>query len=254
MDHLSASQINLYLMCSLKYRFNYIDKLPRPFKSSALIFGSVIHSAISWLHNEQMKGLKPSLEDVYKIFDADWYVQKDEEVIRYKDGEVEITLLVMAREMLRLYHQNPVKNAVGSEIPFTVPLIDPTTGECLGMNLEGYIDLLEKDDVIVEFKTSAQIMYQQDVNEHLQLTAYSYAYEQLYHKPPKQLKIINFVKHKKPKMLTFETTRDKADHKRFFAIASKVLKGIENEVFIPKPSFMCRDCEFAGPCRDWGRS
>ena len=56
MEYLSSSRINLYLNCSLKYKFNYVDKLPKPFKSSALVFGSAIHSAISWLHKQEMNG------------------------------------------------------------------------------------------------------------------------------------------------------------------------------------------------------
>ena len=54
MDHLSASQMNLYFQCSLKYKFQYLDKLPKPFKASGLVFGSAIHLAISWVHKNQI--------------------------------------------------------------------------------------------------------------------------------------------------------------------------------------------------------
>ncbi len=253
-EYLSSSQINLYLLCSLKYKFNYIDKLPKPFRPSALAFGSAIHSAISWLHKEQMSGNSITLEKLHKIFSADWYVQKSDLEVRFKYGEVEGNLLVMAKEILGLYFQNPIKEVKGSEVPFSVPLIDPASGKELGINLDGFIDLIEADDTIVEFKTSAQTMYPGDVHQHLQLTAYSYAYEMLNHKPPKKLKIIDFVKNKKPKMLTFETKRDKADHQRFIRIASRVLDGIKHEVFIPKQTFMCKDCEYEGPCKGWGRN
>ncbi len=254
MEYLSSSRINLYLNCSLKYKFNYIDKLPKPFKSSALIFGSAIHSAISWLHKEEMNGNGVTLEKLYKIFDADWYVQKYDDEIRFKDGEMEMNLLSQGRQILDLYFNSPIKEVKGSEVPFTVPLKDPANGKHLGLNLEGFFDLIEEGDTIVEFKTSAQTMYQGDVDNHLQLSAYSYAYERLYGRPPKLLKIINFTKHKKPKMLVFETWRDEADHKRFFSLASQVLEGIKNQVFFPRQNFMCRDCEYAGPCRDWGRN
>ena len=253
MEYLSSSRINLYLNCSLKYKFHYIDKLPKPFKSSALIFGSAIHSAISWLHKERMNGNEVTLERFIRIFDADWYVQKDDSNIRFKDGEMEMMLLVVAKEILGLYFQNPIKEVKGSEVPFSIPMIDPSSGKELGINLDGFFDLIEDGDAIVEFKTSAQTMHQDDVDDHLQLTAYSYAYEKLYHKPPKVLKIINFTKHKKPKMLVFETWRDEADHKRFFSLASQVLEGIKHQVFFPRQSFMCKDCEYAEPCRDWGR-
>jgi len=44
--HLSYSQINTYLTCSLKYKFHYLDQIEPPFVSSALVFGSCIHEAV----------------------------------------------------------------------------------------------------------------------------------------------------------------------------------------------------------------
>ena len=48
-EHLSKSQISLYMDCSLKYKFQYIDNLPKPFKPAGLAFGTSIHSALEWL-------------------------------------------------------------------------------------------------------------------------------------------------------------------------------------------------------------
>jgi putative RecB family exonuclease len=253
MDYLSSSRINLYLMCPLKYRFNYVDKLPKPFKSSALAFGSAVHSAINWYHKQEMNGNGVTLDKLCKIFDADWYVETSEKDIQFKGSESAVELSALGKAMLGLYFQNPVRAVKGSEVPFTVPLVNPSTGKGPGINLEGFFDLIEADDTIVEFKTSAQTMYQDSVDEHLQLTAYSYAYEMLNRRPPMLLKIVNFVKNKKPKMVTFETARDESDHKRFYELACQVLEGISREVFFPRTSFICGDCEYAGPCQEWGR-
>lgn len=249
MDHLSSSQLNLYLQCSLKYKFQYVDLIPKPFKSSGLAFGSAIHSAISWIHNERIGRNEVSLERLYRIFDADWYSQNADADVRYKNGESEMKLVIMGKEMLRMYFQEPVKKAKGTDVSFTVPLMNLKTGEDLGIDLEGFIDLIEEDDTIVEFKTSAQIM--NGIEDHLQLTAYSYAYEMLYRRPPKLLKVINFVKTKKPKMITLETKRDKTDYHRFFSLASQVLKGIRSQIFFPRSSFLCKDCEYDGNCKAW---
>ena len=43
-EAISISQINLYLTCSLKYRFQYIDRLPRLVQSAAMVFGSAAHT------------------------------------------------------------------------------------------------------------------------------------------------------------------------------------------------------------------
>jgi putative RecB family exonuclease len=252
MNHLSSSRINLYLLCSLKYKFQYVDKLPKPFKSSGLVFGSALHSTLSWFFKERVNGNGISLGRLYRILEADWYAQKMDTEVRYKNGEDELKLLVMAKEMLRDYFDQSPREILGTEIPFVIPLINPVTGETLGIDLEGYIDLVEKDETLVEFKTSQQSMGQKEVDDHLQLTAYSYAFEMLHQRPPKLLKIVNFVKTKKPKITPFETRRDRSDYQRFFYLAGQVLKGIEEKIFFPRASFMCKDCEYGEPCRDWG--
>lgn len=250
MEYLSSSQISLYSQCSLKYKFQYVDLLPKPFKPSGLAFGSAFHSALSWLHRESMTNGGVALEKLYKIFDADWYSQRTEAEIRYKNGEDETKLAVMAKEMLALYLSLPPKRARASEVPFSIPLTLPGDGKNL-IYLEGVIDLIEIDDVITEFKTSAQMMDSKDADESLQLTIYSYAYEKIYQRPPKALKVIDFVKSKKPKLITLETGRDQASYQRLYGITAQVLKGINLKIFFPRTSFWCKDCEYADQCQTW---
>lgn len=255
-EYLSNSQLSLYMQCSLKYRFKYVDRIPVAFKSSGLAFGSALHSVLAWLHQQRLKAAtnghgQITLERLLRIFAADWYAQQVETDIHWKEGETDLQLAAMAAEMLRLYFHEPANPLKAAEIPFVVPLVDPVTGRELDVTLEGYFDLVEEDDVIVEFKTSAQTMSQADADEHLQLTAYSYAYELLYHRPPKRLKIVDFVKHKKPKLIILETSRTRADYERFFALVSQVLSGIRRRVFFPRPSFLCKDCEYQEQCVAW---
>ncbi len=247
MDHLSSSQINLYLQCSLKYKFQYIDQLPKPFKASGLVFGSAIHAVLAWFHKENLNGRIPSLHQLYRIFEADWYGQTIESEIRYKQQESEADLLMLGRGIIALYHREPLDGVEGIEIPFTVPLINPKTGEPLGINLEGFIDLLKEDGTIVEFKTSLKTMDLKDLV--VQLGAYSYAYQLLHQRPPKLVRVINFIKTKRPRMLVLEASR--CDHGRFFHLAKQVLAGIRAQVFFPRPSYFCSGCEYAAPCQTW---
>ncbi len=140
---------------------------------------------------------------------------------------------------------------LGAEVPFVLPLVDLSTGEKLEINLEGFIDLIEKNDTIVEFKTSNQAMNRTDLDDHLQLTAYGYVYEMLYQRPPKLLKLIDFVKTKRPRIITLETSRKKLNYQRFFYLASQILNGIRHRIFFPRQSFICKDCEYTKPCKDW---
>lgn len=254
MDHLSSSQITLYLQCALKYKFQYVENRPKQFRPAALAFGSALHSALDWLHKERMKGRKASLEMVHRIFDSDWFTQKLDTEIRFKDTEQEMGLSVMGKEFLTLYLEEPEKKIAGTEVHFTVPLADPFTGESLETNLEGFLDLVEADGTIVEFKTSAAALSGSDIDGRLQFTAYSYAYEFLNRKPPKGIRVMNFVKAKKPRIAVAETRRTKADYAGFILVAREVLKAIKAEVFPPSPGFWCKECEYAPICPLWQRN
>ena len=251
MEYLSNSQINLYSQCSLKYKFQYVDLLPKPFKPSGLAFGSALHSALSWFHRESMTNSGVPLEKLFKIFDADWYSQRAETEIRYKNGEDEMKLAFLAKEMLSLYCQLPPKKAKGTDVSFSVPLHEPGNDKNPLIDIEGVIDLIEEGDVITEFKTSAQMMDSREADESLQLTIYSYAFEKLYQRPPRALKVIDFVKSKKPKLITLETRRDAASYQRLYGITAQVLKGINQKVYFPRTSFWCKDCEYAAQCQTW---
>jgi len=251
MDHLSSSQINLYLLCGLKYRYQYVEKLPKPFRPSALAFGSVLHSTLSWIHKQEMNGRKVSPDMVLRIFDADWYSQKTDMEIRYKENERELGLTILGKEMLQLFLEEPRKPVKGTEVSFTVPLVNPRTKENLGINLEGFFDLIEADDTIVEYKTSATTINQSDVDNHLQLTAYGYAFEVLFGKPAKGFRIVNFVKNKKPKIVTTETERNNANYESFFFLVKEVLKAMKVGTFHPRPGYWCKDCEYRDVCPLW---
>ncbi len=250
-DHLSASQINIYTQCSLKYKFQYIDRLPRPFKSSGLVFGGVMHSTLDFFHKQKMKGNGVNLDKVLKIFEVDWFSQKIDNEIRYKDGETEEELILQAKQMLTKYFHSYTGKPIGSETPFSLPLIEPVTREILGPTLDGIIDLIETDHIIEEFKATAKTMDEKSAEDSVQLTCYAYAYRMLYQKEPKELKIINFVKTKTPKIVELPTKRGTRDSQRLFYLAREVLRGISAGVFFPQSNFMCKDCEYEDPCRKW---
>ncbi len=250
-EHLSKSQISLYMDCSLKYKFQYIDNLPKPFKPAGLAFGTSIHSALEWLHKEMLKGRSVSLENVSKILEADWYGQKADAEIEFKNGESWEMLLLKGKEILNLYLSEPVKKIVAAEYPFEVPVVHPETGEKLDVPIQGIMDVIEEGDSIGEFKTAAKTMDQQTLLNNLQLTVYAYAYQRMFKKEAKRLKVINFIKNKNPKMEVLETNRGQKDFTRLFYLAREVLTGIRSNIFFPRFSFYCADCEYANYCRDW---
>lgn len=95
------------------------------------------------------------------------------------------------------------------------------------------------------------MMDSKEADQSLQLTIYSYAYEKLYQKPPKALKVIDFVKTKKPKLIVLETRRDSASYQRLYGVAAQILKGINLKIHFPRIGFWCKDCEYGEYCKEW---
>jgi CRISPR/Cas system-associated exonuclease Cas4 (RecB family) len=254
-DHLSASQMNLYLQCGLKYRFQYVDQIPRPFKSSGLALGSAVHSALAWFHRQVMRGREVALDKLYRTFEADWFSLKVDSEIRYREREEEMRVVVTGKEILALYYhwyfRYPDRSPKGVEVPFAIPLTHPSNGETLEVPLEGIIDLVENDGTIVEFKTSSRALDARFLEDNLQLSAYSYAHQRLFGKKTETIKLVDFVKLRTPKIEVFEVRKTKDDHERLFFTAREILKGIRSGVFVPCPSFFCKDCEYATQCREW---
>ena len=56
---------------------------------------------------------------------------------------------------------------------------------------------------------------------------------------------------KTPKLEQYYTFARQIQRRRFAKLATAVLAGIENKVFIPQPSWMCSDCPYQEKCRKW---
>ena len=250
MDNISVTQINSYLLCPLKYRYNYIDKLPKAFKAAELALGSAMHAAVEWWHKQRQLGNAPEWEQVSRIFEADLQAQAMDD-IRYKNGDDLASLIAKGRELLAVYLKEfPGRKPASVELPFRVPLVDLETGEELDVPLDGYFDLIEAEDTVVQLKTAAKTYDQTTILQHLQLTAYAYAYQVLY-KRPANLRLDVLIKSKNVRMQSFEVGRDEKDMVRFFHIAKGVSRAIQDGHFYPNQGWQCPTCEFFDTCRKW---
>jgi len=62
METISISRVQAYLACPLKYKFEHVDQIPKPFRASALAFGGSVHAAIEWFHKERIDWHTPEVE------------------------------------------------------------------------------------------------------------------------------------------------------------------------------------------------
>jgi len=247
---ISISQVSAYLGCPLKYRFQYVDKIPRPWRVAAMAFGTSVHAAVEWFHKERLAGRTPALTEVLKVFDADWYAQNVEPLV-FSERESREGLAEKGRAMLRLYVEstNGVR-PVAVEQSFELDLADPETGEVWDLRLRGIIDLIEEGDVLVDLKTAGRTLESGGLERHLQLSAYALAFLLLQQRMPK-LRLDMLLKTAKPRLERHETTRSVEDLSWTARLIREVSLAIETEHFFPNPSWRCTECEYFAHCQQW---
>ncbi len=250
MEPLSVSQVNSFLFCPLKYRFQYIDKVPPPWRPSALIFGSSVHSAVEWFHRERLAGRSPTPEAVARIFDADWFAQNLEPVV-FPIKESKESLTEKGRELVALYVAETNGNLPKLiEDRFEIDLVDPETGEVFDVRLRGVIDLVESDGTLVELKTAARTFDVGSLERHFQLSTYALVRLLQTGEIPR-LRIDALLKTKVARLERLPTTRTIEDLAWTARLIDAVGSAIRSGCFFPNPSWRCGECEFLAHCQKW---
>jgi RecB family exonuclease len=158
---LSYSKLNTYRQCPLRYRFTYVDRLPRRprrlFKASRRIH----HALMRWL--TYARGGTPRWEDVLAAYDSAWGVLQDPTLAdsrEYHEG----------LEILRGFHeanQERPCRAVLLEHRFTVPI-----GSHLLTGAMDRVDATDSGYEIIDYKLDRELRTQEVVDSDLQLGLY----------------------------------------------------------------------------------
>jgi putative RecB family exonuclease len=247
----SASQLTTYAICPRKFAFQYVHALEPEFRSTALVLGSAVHSTIAWWFEEKIAGRTPTQDAAEGILAADMAAGTSDSSIRWKDVTPE-SLEADGKRYLRTYlvaHGELAVTAV--EQPFQVDLVHPETGEFLGRPVKGFFDLTLADRTVVEVKTSARGWNDFDLVRHLQVGAYAFAWNTL-HGGPSQVDVHVIVKLKRdPRVETYPVHRGEQGTLWWLTAAAEIEASIAAGHFPPKPSSLCRECEFESTCAGW---
>ncbi|MBD1401866.1 RecB family exonuclease [Pelovirga terrestris] len=262
--HLSYSQINTYLTCSLRYFFQYVKGFAPEHTSSALILGSTIHASLARYYDgikEKGEAESPdSLLEFYRDSMAIELATPRAPVMFGNDAGNADELLALGERLLRAYLDNPGFNGmevVATELPLSMPLVTPD-GRVTDFHLIGAVDLLLRDQLgrllAVDHKTARNALTQEAIDQDLQLSAYTLLLQHNGYVEPEQALhcCYNVIrKLKTPKVEKHLTTRTAADTERFNRIANAVLSGIEAEVFLPCTGWQCSGCPYQEQCNSW---
>jgi len=253
-DYLSWSAISTFRTCPLKYKFRYIDGLPEESVSSALVFGTGIHTAIEQHFQAILSGEEqPDIERLMFAYRSAW-LPHDPDAITFGSTETRGSLDVLAAKMLMAFLSSPAASVqgrvLGVEEEIRGMLVEGTP------DLYGRVDLLTEDAdslVITDIKTSRSRWSAEQVEDSgEQLLLYSHLASEI--SPGKKIttRFLVLTKTREPQIEEHVREVEPAAVKRTLAGVERVWRAISTENFYPAPSVVgCAGCGYRAACRAW---
>jgi putative RecB family exonuclease len=165
---LSVSKMKTFKDCRLKYKFTYIDKLPRK-DWDHLVYGSVVHDILERFHKELMKGNALAINLVMGQAYREGMEKFASKVSKEQKKE--------AYNLLKTYLGIINKEIVEGRMPEVLALEEPFFVDMDGkILLNGLIDKVQRDSDnllhVQDYKTSKQKKYLE--KDLFQLKVYAY--------------------------------------------------------------------------------
>jgi len=248
----SASRLNCWLQCRLKFYFRYVLKLTKP-KTAALHFGSVVHLVLQQWNLTRWRRQPFEIAKLKQVFDTGWLDQGG--AIDW-DGEEPEQKISAWNVLEKYFTDTPIK---ADEMPEAVEV--PVEADLSRHGLPvliGVLDLVRAGGRIVDFKTAAKTP-DADMALHqngVQLDCYSVLYREATGKRESGRELHHLVKTKVPKVvITPAEPMLEYQRHRLFRLMEDYVDGLDRGDFIPAPGFGCMGCEFVHECRkfDGGR-
>lgn len=257
MAYISPSRLSCWLSCPLKWKLRYQDGLRTP-TTPALFVGKAVHAGLECYCRHRQLGVTLEADDVARRMAESWAALVDEEKMDFDSSEDENAMRQQTADLVRVYLANVPKDEepLAVEVAAEAPLVDPTTGENLGMPLVGVIDLVldgEAGPLIADFKTAARSSEPMEISNEIQLSSYAWLYRQIAGQQEGGLEIRSLIKTRTPKVEFHPyAARTDAHFLRLFAVIREYLDALDAGRFNFRPGFGCGMCDFRdGPCRSW---
>ena len=256
--YVSPSRLSCWLTCPLKWKLQYVDGL-RPPTNTNLFLGKVTHAGLAVFNRHRHSGVTLDAGDVCRRMVESWGPMVDEENMKFDTPADEMALQKQAADLVTAYLGYVPKDEkpVAVEVTVEMPLIDPATGENLGIPMLGIMDLIldgETGPTIIDFKTSSRSSEPLEIVHEIQLSSYAYLFRQVSEREEAGLEIRSLIKTKTPKIEFHRyPARTEAHFRRLFSVVREYLDGLDLGRFNYRPGFHCGMCDFCeGHCRRWG--
>jgi len=273
----SSSQLDGYTRCPAQYYFRHIKKLPDygPI-SSSLVFDrclkATIYAGKGYEPNPDIpfeEQWKPEIVVAVEAFENGMNIDKvfvetfkwlcedieKSSKVEWTDEEEEGLMLEQGSTLLKDFEQQFGEIEAEPLVSMRTEMVDKTTGEIIATNgtpvyLQSTLDLVSKDGVIFKLKTASRSASEIEYDWSLDLQWY--VYEQVRNQAPAEIKVVNFVRTKKPKMQVLSAPQPRIS--RTLAICNAVIASINAGAFYPnvKNVYGCSKCGYGSDCeKQW---
>lgn len=232
---LSASAIDAYERCPMKYMFQHIWSL-RGGPHAQTTFGNVMHTTIKEFVAELRRRGRVQLEEVNAIFDREW------SSAGFPDNYQEQEYRKAGREQLAAFHES--YSAAPAEVMFQEKTFElPLENEVIVTGRIDQINRIDGDAVeIVDYKTGKP-RDAKKANEDLQLSIYALAAREVLELEPKRLVLYYLMSNE-----AVITTRDAKSLAAAKEKIAEVADQIRSGEFSPNAGFGCGFCDFKPLC------
>jgi DNA helicase II / ATP-dependent DNA helicase PcrA len=232
---LSASAIDAYVNCPMKYLFRYVWRI-RGGPNAQMTFGNVMHATIKEFVGEARKRGKVPFEEMTAIFEREWTSAG------FPDTYQEQEYRRAGREQLEAFHKSCMAapaEVLYQEKPFELPLEHNVIviGRMDQVNRVGQVEV-----EIVDYKTGRPRDARKAAND-LQLSIYALAAREVLDLQPTRLVLYNLVNNE-----AVAATRDEKALAGAVQKIAEVADQIRAGEFAPKPGYACGGCDYKPLC------
>ncbi|HVA01940.1 MAG TPA: PD-(D/E)XK nuclease family protein, partial [Terriglobia bacterium] len=235
---LSATAIETYLECPLKFKFSHLYRIPTG-PQAALTFGNIMHQSVRHYFKLRKDG-EVSFDDLSRFYLGSWKNAGFED--SYQEEMYRKSGLSQLREFTERHNAIPIAaESVRLEVHFELEMKEAV--------LEGRIDQItpggprDSGEVdLVDYKTGRP-RTQKDADKSLQLSVYALAARHQMGLDPQSLIFYNLTNNQPVASVRTQKELDGVQQK-ILAVAEE----IRRMIFPPTPGFVCKYCEFVPIC------
>ncbi len=230
---LSASAIETYEDCPLKFKFSHHLKIPTG-PQAALTFGNIMHQCVRRYFDLRKQG-HATFDQVQAYFEQIWRDAGFEE--EYQERAYQKAGLAQLRTFVKK-HEATTALPLSMEASFALDLGD--------VILQGRIDqinpLQDHSVELVDYKTGRP-RSQKDAEKSLQLSVYALAARDQMRLNPARLTFYSLTNNE-----PVSTVRTPKDLELVVREVREVAAQVRLQLFPPKPGFVCKYCDYALIC------